>query len=292
MKTGKYVLQIIALIVFSIITTLATLALANETLIEATTIQLRSLDTNLKPENLEVSYGYICRYHSGLFFPEAKVCGNYDLVVPVQADGTIRLPALTKADGRQGGKTDNYQVSFTVQPKGRTPQDRTYYFILSAGGEKAIQKLQDFRDVIYFGNLNGTTLNLTAERRAILGSELSQAPNANLFVSINVVTPKSNDINAPMISSPFSYGGVSFENRESQNNFAAKTDLRDAKAVEVKGGAFAFIGNPSDAKLVVRAWYSIQVNHTSQNLYSTELAVPVDANALKNNRNIDLKQVR
>lgn len=291
MRNTKYAIQILALIAFSIITALATLSLADDTLIRATTLQIRSLDAGLKPENLEVSYSSMCRYQSGIFFPEAKICGSSSQIIPVQADGTIHLPALQKASGRHGDKTNNYEVSLTLQPKGRTPRDQTFYFIISARGEEKIQKLQDFREAVYVGRLNGTTVNLTAEGRPVLAGDLAKAPNANLFVSVEILTPTSRDFTAPSVISATSKT-ISLENREGKNGFASKTALRDATKVELQSGAFAFTGNPADAKVVLRAWYSVQVNNGAKILYKKDIETKIDTDALKDNKNIDLEKVR
>jgi hypothetical protein len=290
MNFGKHLLQALALLAFSLVTTLTALAFASDVLIPATTLQLRSLN-NTDYQNLEVSYGAICKYKKGIFFPDNRLCGSYNVRVPVNADGTIALPALNKFDGLHARKTDNYEVSFTVQPKGRGPQDREYYFVLSARGEEKIQQLQNFRDIIYFGKLNGATLNVTAERRAVVDSELTQNPSANLFVTVEIATLQSRNPGGLLVSSPSGHTIVSFENRPAANGWPAKTELRDLKKIEVKGGNFAFIGNPGDAKVELRAWYSVQENSTDKTIYRTRIDSKLDPDFLKDNSDVDLKKV-
>lgn len=268
-------------------------AFAGDVLVQPTTIQIRSLSANIQLENLEATYGARCRYHSGIFFPEAKDCGGSYVTVPVSADGTIRLPALEKVSGIHGRKTGNYQVSLSLRPKNQTPRDQEYFFTLSAYNEEAFKALENFRDVIYIGRLEGAVLNVTAERRTVLGGDLSKLPNADLFiaVSVNGKVKSGPGLQEPLLSSAFSNNLQSFENRQNPNG-TVDTELLNTKSVEVKGGNFAFIGNPADASVTLDVSFNVTENSLRKTVYRKTITGKVESSFLKDNRNIDLEKVK
>lgn len=269
------------------------MAVAGDVLVQPTTIQIRSLNSNIQLDNLEASYGVRCKYHSGIFFPEAKDCGGSYVKVPVSADGTIRLPALEKVSGIHGRKTSNYQVSLVLSPKNQSPRDQEYFFSLVAYNEDAFRALENFRDVIYIGRLEGSALNVTAERRAVLGGDLSKLPNADLFiaVSVNGKVKSGPGLQEPLLSSAFSNNLQSFANRQNFNG-TVDTVLLNTKSVEVKGGNFAFIGNPADASATLDVSFSVTENSIRKTVYRKVITGKVDSSFLKDNRNVDLEKVK
>ncbi|MBS1969736.1 MAG: hypothetical protein JSU04_05490 [Bdellovibrionales bacterium] len=266
------------------------MAVAGDVLVQPATIQIRSLSSNIQLENLEATYSALCQYRSGIIFPESKYCGSVNLTVPVSADGTIRLPALEKVSGLHGRKTGNYRVSVSVHPKNQTPQDQEYFFTLSAYNEEAFRALENFRDVIYIGRLEGAALNITADRKTVLGGELSRLPNADLVITVNVKS-ENRGLQNPLLSNQFGNNIMSIYNRQNGNG-TVDQNLLNARSVEIKGGNFAFIGNPADATISLNVTLYSTEKYDRKPLYEKTIVGKIDSSFLKDNRNIELEKVK
>jgi len=290
MKAFKSFSQTASLITFGLLG-MSTLALANDVLVNPITLNIHSLSPDIKLENLEVSYTALCQYKSGIFFPENKLCGNSEVKVAVNADGTIHLPALSKFSGFHASNSDNYRVDIELQPKNRDPRDQTYYFVLSTYNTDAIQALENLRDLIYVGHLQGGNLNITAERKAILGGDLSRLPNAELLINVGVVSPRKDSLQTPILSTPFSVNITGIENRHSANG-EMKLDLLNKKSIQIQSDNFAFIGNPADAKVYINVQFLENNDGTGDKaIYQKSIESKIDPNFLIENSSIDLEKV-
>jgi len=289
MKTGKAFFKFAGILTLGLLSTITTAALAG-TLINPVTLTVRSLSPDIQLENLQVEYSTLCRYESGLIFPEDKMCGSSTVIVPVSAEGVIHLPGLDKFSGLHASDSSNYEISLSLEPKNRGPRDQTYYFALTTYNNQAVQALENLRDVIYIGHINGTTLNITAEHQPVVGGDLSRLPNVNLLVSVSIVSGVKESVATPILSSQFSNDLLGFENRVNGNGTVV-TDLKNLKTVNVSGGNFAFIGSPANAKIYLDVTLSETVNYVSKVIYKKSIESQITADFLTENQNVDLEKV-
>jgi hypothetical protein len=277
---------------FSFFSTFTTMAFAGSALVDEKILTVKSLSSEIDLQNAEAIYGLSCTYRSGIFMPQTKSCGYSTVTLKIESDGTIRLPALSKLSGLHGAKIENYKVSLIVQPKNKDPRNQRYYFTLDARGKEGLENFAAFRETIYVVNLAGGDFDVTAERKPLIGGELSQNPNSQLFVTVGL---QGGTLNLPsvILVSNFSMNLTSYENRIAPNGIKEynKDDLKKLKKVHIEGGNLAFVGNPNDRKIALTVWYG-QGQFTSVKLFEKTLESKIDENFLKDIDVVDLQKVK
>jgi len=306
MKNQKTFLKVLSLFLFSMTTKVYAETFETGIVIKPITLQVRALDSGDKLSDFVVDYKISCRYRDISregYAPLDVDCGRSTTTIPVSAQGIIQLPAVhmfpdtiqlpgNTSPDTFGDNKNHYHLSILLRKKKDKPVGTSYYFAFEADGETEIYKVENFKETIYFGTLDGGEVTLTEEGRPLLGSALAQNPNSNVSVFLEVVTPPVpgyEPYKEPKLGSAQGDRLAIRIGNQVDSFFTTPTFLRDATKLEIQGGPFAFAGDPAKAKLVLRAVYAESSTFSYKNLYGGGVESKVERDFLKKHNSVDMK---
>ncbi|MBC7712826.1 MAG: hypothetical protein H7177_05780 [Rhizobacter sp.] len=261
----------------SILMTFALAAGASE-LIPATTLKLNSPDGLTNVQNLSVKLSTLCRYSSGIFWPESKNCGSNTIALKVDADGVVKIPSVEKFGGLHGRSTD-YEVSLSIY------DGEEYLAILSARGKDMISKFKFDNKTLSLYRVNAATLNISHDGADFFGSDLSQKDRAMLMISISDKVKK--DYKDVLVVNSLESLAWAKENFAS---YSGKELLKDAKQIDLKKMNFAKFNGTANETIVVSAYYTVSNDYTNASKLSGSVEVALKASALEEIGTIELSK--
>lgn len=267
------------LLLASVMASVLPFAVSASELIPGTTLKLISGDGQTDLQALTVKVSALCRYSSGIFWPESKNCGHQTTDLKVAADGTVKIPAIEKFSGLKGSKTDNYEVSLSIY------EGQEYLAILSARGKDALKTFKFENRPLSLYRLNAAEINVSHDGADFFGSPASQVDRAHLFISIDN-KKDNNKLGEVLVVT--SAGGSSIWFKE---NFGARADkelLKDQTSIKLKKLNYAMFNATAEEKLTVSVHYGISNNYSKDVPMNGVVEVALKPSALQDIGTIEL----
>lgn len=254
------------------------LAVHAKGLTAASTLRVHSPDGLTVLKDLSVTLSVSCRYHSGIFFPEAKSCGSKEINLPISADGLINIPATEKFGGIHARKTDHYEINLAVH------DGKQYLAVVAARGQKAIESFSRNKRALNILRLKPASIAVSHAGQDFFGSELAHNKDAYMLFSIRPKVAFDPSEKLLVVSSLDNF----LWSRENKNLYAGKVALKDTRSIEVPATSFAYLGEVQDMVFNVGLSYSINTGvHT--NMFKAAIEIPAKNNALEEIGTLELK---
>lgn len=263
----------------SVMATILPFAVSASELIPATTLKLISGDGQTDLQALTVKVSTLCKYSSGIFWPESKICGSKTTELKVDADGSVKIPAIEKFSGLKGSKTDNYEVSLSIY------EGQEYLAILSARGKDALKTFKFENRPLSLYRLNAAEINVTHDGADFFGSLASQVDRAHLFISINN-KKDNNKLGDVLVVTSAGSSSIWFK-----ENFGARADkelLKDQTSIKLKKLNYAMFNASAEEKLTVSVHYGISNNYSKDVPMNGVVEVALMPSALQDIGSINL----
>ena len=257
-------------------------AKATSVLVPAKTIQLQVDQNSVNLTDYKATAGVRCSYKAGLFWPESKSCGSRSLPVEINAQGQLVIPAVESFDQYKGGNIDNFDMSVTLV---RKDNDRDWLFSFGVRGKNSFKNYQAETGTIHILKMDATEIEYSVEGQALVGSDLSQNPQANLLVSIS--SPyQPGDVDRVLLVTPLREI-QSFDNRD---HGYARESLIDFRTLKMKSAALVeFSNNPRKLELI--STVMIINGGPTDSRFQSRIELNKSVDGLSQIRQIDLKKI-
>lgn len=247
--------------------------------IPGTSLKLNSPDGLTNVQNLTVKLSTLCRYKSGIFWPETKHCGSKTVDLKVGANGVVAIPAVEKFSGLHGSKTDNYEVSLSVY------EGKEYLAIVTARGKEKLKNFKFENRPLSLYRLNAANINVSHDGADFFGSELSKVDRAMLLVSVKDKAEKHDFDDVLVVSSLDSLWA-----RENFASYEGKKLLKDATQVDLAKLNFAKFNGTANETIIVSAYYSVSNDYAGKSKLNGVAELKLTPSALEEVGTIELKK--
>jgi hypothetical protein len=261
--------------------TVAVAPLAQAEIIASHSISVDFSQTELNPEELTVEGWVVCRYRSGILFPETKNCGSRTVEVGFDRNGALTWQSIEAFDHWRAHSVDNYEIGVSVVYR------KQRLFSIGARGKNGIRELLSLKDPIRILKIKGGPVSLLIDGQDFFSSSWLQNDGAMLFGSATV-NKGARPYRAFILASGILYTELGADNR---NYTAPERQLRNRKGIVLRDFFHAYIEDDEARSMRIFFRYE-NAPGASAIKFSGGFEIPLTAEGLSKLEPIELKPAK